>query len=404
MIEASVVRFFIDNFDKFGVWYDLLDKKLLTRPAQILLDAMHEWREQHETLNINDVVATLMLQGLPADVFNSVKVLVNEALSIEDSEAEFTELATKLHEREIADKLAYTADMVLNGQETFDSILSIMEDFDRKTELLKAAETAVLHTTLNEAYEDMYGADSVIDWSMDFLNRNIGPIQPGTLTIIGARPDTGKTTLLLNEAANALREEKTVLFFNNEERDKKVFLRAALSVLGVTKDELDEGLVQEFNETYADRFILVNARKLHPREIELLVDEYSPDIVFFDQLYKLRGWRQNENEAYRIHGLFTWARELANVKNVPVIAAHLADAEAAGKPFPEQHMLYMGKTGPQAEADFIIMMGKDYEDDSFYRGLNIVKTKEVMPGCDPIMRCYIELDPFRVTVNEITEK
>jgi KaiC/GvpD/RAD55 family RecA-like ATPase len=307
-----------------------------------------------------------------------------------------------LSARDTAFRIAEIADAVVAGRASLDDIYTMLEKHEQVTEDSRALHEAVLDCTPEQAFEDLYLSGGM-QWSLDFLNRNIGPLQKGTFIIFGASPDTGKTTFLMDEASHFLKQGHRVVWFNNEERDRKVYFRLVQSTLGKTKQEIenDPKILDAF-EQYKDNLFMVNIRKLKPQEVELLLDELQPDVVVFDQLYKMPGFNRKDNDVQRIHSLFIWARELAANKDCAVITAHLADAEAAGKEFPEMHMLYMGKTGPQSEADFIVMMGRSFEESNgFVRGLNIVKLKETMPGCDPVMRTYIEIDPYRVEVREL---
>jgi len=205
---------------------------------------------------------------------------------------------------------------------------------------------------------------SGLSWPLASLNNIIGPISK-ELLIVGSRPDGGKTTFLAHTAqhmAQQLKDNKVVLWFNNEEDIVRIKNRVVQSTLGATEADVDADPVtaNSHYESIIDNRIVFVEDSTSISKIERTIAKYNPGLIVIDQLYKVRGnFGQTEMEAERFRQLCEWARNLG--KHVaPVIVSNQLDSSAEGEKCPPMNCLYGSKTGAQGEADCIIMIGREY--------------------------------------------
>jgi len=224
------------------------------------------------------------------------------------------------------------------------------------------------------------------DWRLPDLNISVGPLRKGDFIIIGATPESGKTTMLASEAAQMATQMKgdgIVLWINNEEGSDKVRLRCVQAALGYTNAQIvaDPKLAYQ---TYldmmggVDRLKIVDATQMDVHMIDSLFKKHNPELIIMDQLWKVPGFTKEagHNEVMRQALLFNQGREWAKTY-CPLITVHQADGTAVGQKYLDMSQLYMSRIAIQGEADAIIMIGKsnDPADAENARYLHIPKNK-----------------------------
>jgi hypothetical protein len=111
-------------------------------------------------------------------------------------------------------------------------------------------------------------------------------------------------------------------------------------------------------------------------EVESYCNLNKPDIIFIDQLdkIKVRGHFNRSDE--RLKEVYYMAREIAKRNNCLVWAVSQAGADAEGKEYLTYDMLDGSKTGKAGEGDIIIGIGRSSDhDENTTRFLNISKNK-----------------------------
>jgi hypothetical protein len=96
--------------------------------------------------------------------------------------------------------------------------------------------------------------------------------------------------------------------------------------------------------------------------------------VIFDQIDKIKGFAA-DREDLRLGAIYVWARELAKMY-CPVIGVCQADGQAENVKWLTMEHVSNAKTSKQAEADWILGIGKIHAEGADYsRYLNISKNK-----------------------------
>lgn len=217
-----------------------------------------------------------------------------------------------------------------------------------------------------------------IRWRLDFLNKALGSLRKGDFGYIFARPETGKTTFLASEISYMLEEtDGNILWFNNEEQDSKVILRVYQAFFGITLEQLlanipkYEGL---FETATGGRFKFFSIDRCNKRDVERLLDLYKPALTVYDQLDKFRGF-DADREDLRLGSIYQWAREMAKLYGAGIGVCQ-ADGHAEGVRWLTMEHCANAKTSKQAEADWILGIGKTHTDGAeFIRYLSICKNK-----------------------------
>lgn len=176
-------------------------------------------------------------------------------------------------------------------------------------------------------------------------------------------------------------------------------IRCVQASLGVNALDLFgnlNGNQTTFNNNGGQCIKIFDSANIHRRQVEQLCKELNPSIVIFDQIDKIKGFADDRDDL-RLGAIYIWARELAKTY-CPVIGVCQADASGEGKRWLTMENVANAKTAKQAEADWILGIGKTHDSALEYmRHLHLSKNK--LSGdsdTDPSLRhgkCDVSIDP-----------
>lgn len=204
-------------------------------------------------------------------------------------------------------------------------------------------------------------------WRLNTLNQMLGSLRRGDFGFVFARPETGKTTFLASEVtfmASQLKEEDgPILWINNEEQSEKVKLRCVQAATGATLPQLYSNIAlydAEFKTLTKGKLkIIKDVAVVHKSVVEKLCKKLAPSLIIFDQIDKIAGF-DSDREDLKLGAIYQWAREIAKLY-APVIAICQADGTGEGVKWLTMSNVANAKTSKQAEADWILGIGKIHE-------------------------------------------
>jgi KaiC/GvpD/RAD55 family RecA-like ATPase len=228
------------------------------------------------------------------------------------------------------------------------------------------------------------------------LSGYVPGLDRGHFGIIFARPETGKTTFVSFLAKKFLEQGLTVSVWGNEEPAVRTKLRIIQSFFKATRKELSKGR-DKFAETWrkeiADRLHVLDCVGTTIQEIDDWCTINKPDIVFIDQLDKVKIAGKYNRGDEKLKEIYLQAREIAKRNKCLVWGVSQAGAEAESMMHVEYQYLDNSKTGKAGEADLIIGIGRtgDRSPENTKRYICISKNKQ--NGWHGTVPC--ELDMYR---------
>lgn len=197
-------------------------------------------------------------------------------------------------------------------------------------------------------------------WRLGSLNKALGPLRKGNFGFVFARPETGKTTFLASEVTYMARQAaQPILWFNNEQEGDEVVLYCYRAALGLDLVNLHRDLTgnrEKFHETTKSNIRIKDSASITKSQVEKVIAKYGPSLVVFDQIDKIKGF-DNDREDLRLGAIYIWARELAKAY-CPIIGICQADGTGEGQRWLTMANVANAKTSKQAEADWILGIGK----------------------------------------------
>jgi len=323
-----------------------------------------------------------------------LELVYNSSYILKDSERkELTELINRILDNEVSNKeaviglleehrrrclageVARTALDVEDGKASIESLLALFNDFEHQE--IEATEAKAIQFDLRKLHETQVATPG-LRWRLNFLNKSLGSLRQGDFGFIFARPETGKTTFLASEISKMIQQtDGEVLWFNNEEQGNKVAIRCYQAVLGVTTEKLFSNLdmyQKQFEDMVQNRIKIYDFEdSSRASRVEAILKESKPALIIFDQIDKIKGFKGDRNDL-ELKAIYQWAREIAKTY-APVIGVSQAGGEAEGKLWLTMDMVDGSKTAKQGEADWILGIGKEQDNTSRTRYLNITKNK-----------------------------
>ncbi len=192
-----------------------------------------------------------------------------------------------------------------------------------------------------------------------------GGLHPGELTIMGARPGVGKSSLSLDMALHAATDGHRVLVDTLEMTARQYGQRIIARGSGVMLSSIRHGRIDTDQQWVA----LGDAANHHAQlpvhftldvrtveELRALVEATSPELVVVDYLQLMETKRSTDNETVRLGRISRGLKELAMECNVPVLAlAQVTRTEGRAMVMPILKEL-RGSGNMEQDADNVIFL------------------------------------------------
>jgi hypothetical protein len=156
-------------------------------------------------------------------------------------------------------------------------------------------------------------------------------------------------------------------------------MRCIQASLGLSLPELYQNIKankERFIEKTQHKIKIFDQASISYKDVNKICEQIKPSLIIFDQIDKIKGFEQDRNDLM-LGSIYQWARELAK-DYAPVIAVCQADGSGEGVKWLNMGNVANAKTSKQAEADWILGIGKTNDEGLEYmRHFCISKNKLV---------------------------
>lgn len=185
-----------------------------------------------------------------------------------------------------------------------------------------------------------------------------GGVRPGHHLVLYARPEMGKTMMVIEMMAGFVAQGLLVLYIGNEDPIADINMRIVNRLTGMTKLEVlndPQKADRLAREQGYENIILHSAAPGTPRSIQRLLDKYSPAVLVLDQLRNIN--TGNDNYVLKLEEAATHARNWAKGYSCVVVSVTQAGDSASGKAALDLGDIDYSNTGVPAQADVMIGLG-----------------------------------------------
>jgi replicative DNA helicase len=361
--EISILKMLL-NYQEWNNNKDKLDVTDFPKELKHIYSCINTFHGVNtEQINLScDDLSNLVFSDNPKDREYTLGLL-EQIKSCEASETTTRSLVHRLHTNKALKEISISAYEAGEGKLAVVDFLAKFKDFVSAQELQGPAEEfSFVDDDLEVLVSDAV-KKSGLRWRLSTLNKIFGSLRLGDFGFLFARPETGKTTFLASEVtymAEQLTEDQgPILWINNEEQGSKVMLRCYQASLGIDLTNLYSN-IQEHKAAYTakthNKIKIYDGSNIHRSTVEKLVSQLKPSLIIFDQIDKIVGF-DSDREDLKLGAIYQWARELAK-SYCPVIAVCQSDGSGEGVRWLTMANVANAKTAKQAEADWILGIGK----------------------------------------------
>lgn len=371
-----------ENYDKFCRF---VDESSLTEHARVLVKSMGKYFEAKEGETDIDwgkfrtYFMFILNPGLSPDKKTLYGRIFDKLEEHEVDEEQRDELLGYFITKDVCSDIV---DKVVNNDGSYDleSLREIIEegierqsDSDKEDDNDRDLEDLVSKLVTTGGYS----------MKLTEYQESIGKIRGGDMVVIAGRPESGKTSHVIDQYVLPViedQEDNVCLFFNNEEDGDKIRLRCYQTVLGKTGVDIARDVPASkaaYSAKVGNRFRVIDEPMLTVGKCEALCKKHKPKVIVFNVLDKVYGFsKTTSNDVDRVRRLAQWARQVAKRYDAVVVCICQADASAEGERFFDKSKVYGSKTGIPGEADILVCLGHSHDlKDKDHRFINIAKNK-----------------------------
>lgn len=366
------ILIYLLNKEQYNIYIKYINNKESKELSLLynILKEMHEKHPERDAFTLLEYIS--FVRSKTSD--DTIEILCQQLEKAEIGTDILHDLVLESKHRAEALEIAMLAIDVSEGKKKYEDLLTKVAShgtIDVQDEIVFVTDD------LEELYEHNIKQHG-LRWRLRTLNEMLGSLRRGDFGFIFARPESGKTTFLASEVSYfAEQTNRSILWFNNEEQGEKVQLRCYQATLGCTLEQLFASVGdnrQRYGEITHNNIKIVDRANLYKKDVDRICERVQPALIIFDQIDKVKGF-DADREDLRLGSIYQWARELAKIY-CPVIGVCQADGSAEGKQWLTMENVSNAKTSKQAEADWILGIGKKNDAGYEYiRHLHLSKNK-----------------------------
>jgi replicative DNA helicase len=388
LLELAILKLFCkdkSNWDKYNKLIKGLNLEKELALIFNLVSAYYEEYPEHSYIVPQELKAFFSLEYASYKSPEIINKVIDDIFLVEISDSVIVDYVQSVIEKDTATKIINKLLKVVDESEQ-GLLLTVEEDLQQFKDTLHLHASNDVEEFIDMDLDKLLEEECVangIDWRLNCLQEDVGPLRGGNLIHIFARPETGKTSFLSSEITHFLKQLKdseTIIWFNNEQKGSKVALRLYSAMLGVSLPEILSNRTlakEEFIRRGGDRIKLYDNAFISIEDINTVCLKHKPRILVIDQGDKVtfKG-AQNQDGPIRLKNLYIKFRELAKFHNIDIITVGQASAEAHGKKWLEMVHMDFSKTGKPGELDLALGIGVAMEEGKEHmRFINISKNK-----------------------------
>jgi len=398
MIELGLIKSLL-NKEFYEQHKNLLSRnELFTKDVRKIKQALDSAMEQYDTdLTPQDLQAVFLTQNQTLTTANKSiyddmfkKLAIIEPINPEIA----TDTFSKMFQQFLGEKIANIGFECVNGSlDTLEPLRRLLEDY-------KDDFTPDVRVEWDDHSFDhlLATADLEAKWKFNIgtLHRRVEGISGGHLVVVGARPNTGKTSFhaSLVAAENGwARQGANIIILCNEEKYERVAHRYLCAASNMSLKEVRENpvLARKRYAEVAQNIRIKDSTGKDMRWVESVVKHSKPDIVILDMGDKFAD-TSSERTDLTLKAAAIHARNIAKQYDCAVLWMSQLSAVAEGRVDLDQSMMEGSKTGKAAEADLMLLLGKtssvEGEDENPERHINFAKNK--LNGFDGRVVCMLD--------------
>ena len=306
------------------------------------------------------------------------------------------EVLSTLFQQHVGEKVANLGFDFVNGTEqSLEPLRRLLDNYkDDFTPNLRIEYDDISIETLLKAND----LETQWKFNISSLRRRVEGVSKGHLLLVGARPNTGKTSFhasLIAGPEGWAHQGAKCMILCNEESYERVGARYLSAAANMTMDEVkaNVALAKSRYEPVRKNIRVKDSTNKDMQWVESIVKQERPDILVLDMGDKFATKNSDKSDIY-LKDAAIYARNIAKQYGCCIIWMSQLSAAAEGKVYVDQSMMEGSKTGKAAEADLMVLISKNplvegADEQDTQRHLNIAKNK-LKGGWHGVVHCELD--------------
>lgn len=347
---------------------------------------------------VNPLVIGQTIKGIPRQQLDELlETLVMEHDGSISDKSCAEEILREYKSRQLNDYLGRLSVNPQNVNAVFDDLNRFLNDY-------QTIEDGSEIRTLSEltSYQGDYFSpknEKNLKFGFEIIDKSIGGLDPGDVTIIAARPGVGKSAFALQVIRKFGRDGNKTGYFNLEMASKQIYERAVASASGIALNNIrlnttfhnnEQSLFTEGNKQLQKEnnvYVISGTQTL--TNIRKIQRKYGFQIIVIDYLQLIKTeTKRNGNRAAEVGDISRGLKALARDFNIPVIALSQLNRVSEQLRDKEPSMSELRESGDlEQDASTILMLWNSNPEDYKEKTIKVEKSRNGL--CDR-MKLYFD--------------
>lgn len=345
--------------ESFALIQSFINEKLYSREFQIVKGFVKDYYERDT--KAQEVDLGLLGELISSEVLNEKHAtkfaeLAQEAYAFDTSSGNVKQVILNAKKRELSVELASAIANEKPHEELVESYSDLLKYTDLDALVEDGAEVYTADTLDDLLDHQRQGIMTLYPLSLN--EKCDGGVGPSDHVVIIARPETGKTALVLTIACGFARQGFPGIVFSNEENIQKLRRRALYCCTGMTKQEVDadpERAKRLANEMGYHNIIFISLSPGTPEQVEAFVKKFGAKWFFMDQIRNLA--MRSENRTGQLEMAAQAMRNIAKRYGAAAFSITQAGDSASGKAILDMGDVDGSNTGIPGACDVLLGIG-----------------------------------------------
>lgn len=379
-MENLLLSSVLKSRESYDIISSYITPKSYSREFQLIFGFVADYykrdkeAKQVERELLGNLISTSIQNEKHVDRFLGI---VDEAILSETSDANIRQVVLQAKQQELALALA-TA--IANGKEHDDLVEEYrkIRQYTSLDDLLGEGIEVYTHEDMARLLdEDADPTGRLMVYPLALNERLDGGMRGSDHMVLFARPEMGKTGLVVTMAGGFAKQRSKGLVFNNEERISRLYLRQISSMIGWTIHEIRANRDKAMELAYEAGFEYIKFVSMSPgtlKEINDYVEKEDPDWFIVDQLRNIA--IKAESRTNQLEAVTQGIRNIGKRTNTRAISITQAGDSGEGKAILEMGDIDFSNTGIQSACDVLVGVGATPEQQqNNIRVFNLCKNK-----------------------------
>lgn len=379
-MEKHILSVMLSSRESFYLIASYINFKVYSREFQIITGFIKAYYGRDErALNVDRAVLAELIASETQNPKHTERFLamIDEALAFDTSESNVRQVILNAKKTELGTELAMA---IANGKE-HEALAEEYRNILRYTSLEEMMDKGVDIYDMSHIDElmahEVDPATRLMVYPLALNERLEGGLRGSDHLTLFARPEMGKTAIILTMACGFARQGKKGIVFNNEERIERLYMRALSCCTGMTAAEIRVN--PQAAKDIADQMGFANITfiALSPgtlRQVDDFVEKSGAEWFIVDQLRNLEV--KSESRTNQLEAAATGIRNIAKKHNAVAISVTQAGDSAEGKSVLSMGDVDYSNTGIPAQCDVLMGLGGTAEQvNANIRVLSLSKNK-----------------------------